>query len=60
MQIEREFFEHILNCLANQKFIHELSPEMRSEVQASIDRVWLTGMDMLFNSKDIPDVDHAK
>jgi hypothetical protein len=42
--ISKSYFEHLLNCLANQKFIDELSIDMQKENQGVIDRAWQEGM----------------
>jgi hypothetical protein len=52
-----DLFEHLLNCLANQKFINDINADALSddtdyrqvqrETQNAIDRTWLKGMDML-------------
>ena len=42
--VSKIFFEHLLNCLANQHFISELSPEMQKENQEAIDKAWREGM----------------
>lgn len=53
--IDIDFFEHLLNCLANQKFIR-YSENMVGEDKANqevIDKTWNTGMCIL-NDKSIP------
>ncbi len=58
IEIEKDFFEHLLNCLANQKYIHEVNAdgatdetinvnEIQKEHQAVIDRAYNKGMDLL-------------
>lgn len=57
MIVDRDFFEHLLNCLANQKFIHEinadaLSPDtdykqVQREGQEAIDKAYRDGHDLL-------------
>lgn len=46
-----DYFEHLLNCLANQKFLHEMNTEDLKSVQAEnqriIDVAWNTGMSLL-------------
>lgn len=62
--IGRDYFEHLLACLANQKFIDQtpINGEMldsgkherrkvQIEHQATIDKAWKDGMDMLVKSK---------
>lgn len=48
--IDRSFLEHLLNCLANQKYIHSLRDEDKTDFQAIIDKAWSEGMDILHNS----------
>ena len=57
--IDRDFFEHLLNCLANQKFINEppnadgiamgekLCKEEKKLNQETIDKTWNKGMFIL-------------
>ena len=53
-------FEHLLNCLANQRFVHEAPPcgdamamdpadyaATRQGIQAVIDKAWLEGHELL-------------
>jgi len=47
MEIDPSFLKHLLCCLANQKFIHELLPEEREENQKIIDQAWNDGMSIL-------------
>lgn len=47
MEIERDVFEHLLNCLANQKYLHEMKLDQRVKMQAVIDEAWRKGMDLL-------------
>jgi hypothetical protein len=42
--ISKIYFEHLLNFLANQKFIDKLSPDMKKENQLKIDKAWRQGM----------------
>ena len=61
--IDADYFEHLLACLANQKFIGEPPPngdalsigekkylKIQSENQKIIDIAWRKGMDILWNS----------
>jgi hypothetical protein len=59
--LDRDYFEHLLNCLANQKFIYHVNADglsegeekvkqMQSEAQQAIDDAWRKGMDMLYKS----------
>ena len=65
IEIEEDFFEHLLNCLANQKFIGEAPPngdamamgqesyeELHECNQAIIDKAWNKGMSLLKDSAD--------
>ena len=47
MEIERDVLEHILNCLATQKHLHEMRLDERVRAQAVIDAAWRMGMDLL-------------
>jgi len=49
--IEADFLEHLLNCLANQKYmpIDNLS-KAEKEKQEIIDKAWQKGMDIVINS----------
>src|SRR5262245_62082526 len=51
--IARDVFEHLLHCLANQKYLHEMLPAMRAETQQIIDDAWQRGMDLL-HREDTP------
>lgn len=33
-------FEHLLNCMCNQKFIHEMNQETQKEWQETIDKAY--------------------
>lgn len=52
MEIDRQFFEHLLNCLANQKFLHERLLNERVKAQAVIDAAWRRGMELLKEQGD--------
>ena len=53
--VDRNFFEHLLNCLANQKFIHEINADalecdykkVQKENQQAIDKAYRQGRDLL-------------
>lgn len=56
IQIDRDFFEHLLACLANQKFINSVNADglmdgnykkVQKRNQEVIDKAWKKGMDML-------------
>ncbi len=60
IKIDTDFFEHLLNCLANQKFIGEAPPngdalamgqeayeELHESNQEIIDKAWNKGMAIL-------------
>lgn len=57
--VNRDFFEHLLNCLANQKYIRDINADalecdyksIQKENQAHIDKAWRDGMDLLHQSK---------
>ncbi len=40
-------FEHLLNCLANQNYIGEMSEEVQKDWQAEFDKTWNEGMGVL-------------
>lgn len=45
--VSREWFEHLLNCLANQKTINELTQDKIRINQEIIDDTWRDGMAIL-------------
>lgn len=47
IKIKRGYFEHLLNCLDNQKFIDELDPKTKKENQAIIDKAGQDGRKLL-------------
>ena len=53
--IDRDVFEHLLNCLANQKFLHEMAEADRYALQCVIDAAWVQGMDVLHGQPRIAD-----
>ena len=60
--IKEEYFEHLLACLANQKFINSINADALSEDtdfkviqlqnQRVIDQAWVTGMDLLNSTEN--------
>lgn len=52
VEIERDVFEHLLNCLANQKYVHEMKLDQRVKAQAVIDEAWRRGMALLQEPED--------
>ena len=38
--IDADKFDHLLNCMCNQKYIHEQSPETQTEWQEIIDKAY--------------------
>lgn len=57
--LDRDYFEHLLNCLASQKFLYHVNADgmsegeekvkqMQAEAQQAIDAAWRKGMDMLY------------
>ncbi len=59
--LDRDFFEHLLNALATQKFLYHINADglsegeekvkqMQSESQQAIDAAWRKGMDILYKS----------
>lgn len=55
MVIDIYFFEHLLNCMANQKYLNELEsillPEEVEENQKIIDDAWNAGMLLLSEAR---------
>ena len=47
ISIDKNFFEHLLDCLVNQKYISELNPKTQREHQIIIDKAWNDGMKIL-------------
>jgi len=47
IKVKVDFLEHLLNCLANQKYMHEQAADTAGENQKVIDEAWQTGMDMI-------------
>lgn len=54
IEIPTSFFEHLLNCLANQKFIDELDDPSRKVNQKIIDDAWNDGMAILNEKSFVP------
>jgi hypothetical protein len=59
--LDRDFFEHLLNALATQKFLYHVNADglsegeekvkqMQSESQQAIDAAWRKGMDILYKN----------
>jgi hypothetical protein len=59
--LDRDYFEHLLNALATQKFLYHVNADglsegeekvgqMQREPQQAIDAAWRKGMDMLYKS----------
>ena len=40
--ISKNYFEHLLNCLANQKYTNELLEDHKKNIQKAIDKAWGT------------------
>ena len=47
IEIDADFFEHLLNCMANQKYLGSQLPEEADKNQKVIDEAWRKGMDIL-------------
>lgn len=47
IEVDINFFEHLLNCMLNQKFLHEQSKEERERNQRVIDEALQKGMDLI-------------
>jgi len=54
MAIDIPFFEHLLSCMATQKFIGDLLPEEQEANQEVIDDAWGAGMILLDEAKEEP------
>ncbi len=67
IEIPEPFFEHLLNCLANQKYVGEPPPnadavamgqeaydELQTSSQSVIDDAWRDGMDILLGNPFLP------
>ncbi len=48
--INADKFEHLLNCMCNQKFIGEQKPEVQKEWQEIIDKAYHEARGLLANS----------
>lgn len=56
--IDQDFFEHLLNCLANQKYIHEINADattcdyksIQQKNQKVIDKAYHDGRTLLQNN----------
>ena len=52
MEIPIPFFEHLLNCMRNQKDVHRvLGEEDRKEIQKELNEAWEAGMTLLKEAK---------
>ncbi len=49
MTISVDKFEHLLNCMCNQKFLHEQSPKVQKEWQEIIDKAYHEARGLLVN-----------
>ena len=60
IKIETDYFEHLSNCLANQKFMGYVNADgmslgkkkvksIQTKTQKTIDLAWRKGMDLLVN-----------
>ncbi|HJT55890.1 MAG TPA: hypothetical protein VJ761_05310 [Ktedonobacteraceae bacterium] len=69
--LARDYFEHLLNCLANQKFIHDVNADgledgidevkkTQAEMQRVIDQAWREGMDLLHDHDQVRVKGHAE
>jgi len=45
--ISVEDFEHLLNCMCNQKYLHEFPAKDALDAQKIIDKAWSEGMELL-------------
>ncbi|MDR3560491.1 MAG: hypothetical protein P4N59_03470 [Negativicutes bacterium] len=53
ISITTDHFEHLLNCLCNQKYITEQSPEVQADWQERIDAAWNDGMALLSRARNM-------
>ena len=51
MEVDQDFFEHLLNCMANQKYIGEQSMDTQRVWQRIMDETWSEGMQLLTSGK---------
>ena len=47
IRIDMDFFDHLLGCMANQKYISEQTKETQEEWQMIIAIAWNAGMEIL-------------
>lgn len=60
MKVNKDFFEHLLNCLANQRFINDINAdaleddyvEVQKEMQEEIDKTYLKARKLLHDDPD--------
>lgn len=52
--IDKDKFEHLLNCMCNQKYIHEQSEAVQREWQEIIDKAYHEARGYLGGGKDAP------
>ena len=45
--IDFDFFDHLLECMANQKYIYGQTKDIQEEWQKIIDNAWNAGMEIL-------------
>jgi hypothetical protein len=59
IKVDSDFFEHLLNCLCNQKYIRDINADaltcdyksIQKENQIAIDKAYRDGMDILLKKK---------
>lgn len=51
IKVDEGLFEHILNCIANQKYIGEMTKEVQKEWRETIDKAWNDGMAILSKAR---------
>lgn len=51
IKIDINIFEHILNCMCNQKYINEQKKEIQKQWQKIIDIAWNKGMRILTDNQ---------
>lgn len=49
--VTEDLFERLLNCLANQSYIGEMTEEVQEDWQEVFDKTWNEGMVVLTNAR---------
>lgn len=51
IEVTEDLFERLLNCLANQKYIGEMTEEVQKDWQEAFDKTWNEGMAVLSQAR---------